>query len=321
MHVTEADLPEDYPGHWDADVVLSNGSVCQIRAVKPDDAKLLKQFQSQLSEETIYYRYFSPYDNLLQKDIERLIASDHNDRVGIVATVDGQIIGVAQYDRVSENDGEIAFIIRDDFQGRGWGSILLEYLAAVARERGIRRFVADVLPGNRRMVATFERAGYRVAQELDEGIVHLAFEIDPTQEIGEVILRREERSEYQSVWRIMHPRGIAVIGASNSGDSLGGALVHRLVRGGYRGRVFPVHPDAGVVAGLPVFRSICDVPGQVDMAILVIPSDLVEDLASECVEAGVHVLVVVSSGTRKRGERVPTCNESWSESFEKVVYV
>ena len=301
MHVTEADLPDDYPGHWDADVVLSDGSVCQIRAVKPNDAELLKQFQSQLSEETIYYRYFSPYDNLLQKDIERLIASDHNDRVGIVATVGGQIVGVAQYDRVSENDGEIAFIVRDDFQGRGLGSILLEYLAAVARERGIRRFVADVLPGNRRMVATFERAGYRVAQELDEGIVHLAFEIDPTQEIGEVILRREGRSEYQSVWRIMHPRGIAVIGASNSGDSLGGALVHRLVRGGYRGRVFPVHPDAGVVAGLPVFRSICDVPGPVDMAILVIPSDLVEDLAAECVEAGVHVLVVISSGYSETG--------------------
>ncbi len=81
MHVTEADLPDDYPGHWNADVVLSDGSVCQIRAVKPDDAELLKQFQSQLSEETIYYRYFSPYDNLLQKDIERLIASDHNDLV------------------------------------------------------------------------------------------------------------------------------------------------------------------------------------------------------------------------------------------------
>ncbi|MAT61154.1 MAG: GNAT family N-acetyltransferase [Micrococcales bacterium] len=303
MHVTEADLPEDYPGHWDADVVLSDGSVCQIRAVRPDDGELLKQFHSQLSEKTIYYRYFSPYDDLLQKDIERLIAADHYDRVGIIANVGGQIIGVGQYDRVSDNDGEIAFMVRDDYQGRGVGSILLEYLAAVARERGIRRFVADVLPGNRRMVATFERAGYRVAQELDDGIVHLAFEIDPTQEIGEVIVRREARSEYQSVWRIMHPRGIAVIGASNSGDSLGGALVHRLVRGGYRGRVFPVHPDAGVVAGLPVFRTICDVPGPVDMAILVIPSDLVEDLAAECVEAGVHVLVVVSSGYSETGRK------------------
>ncbi len=303
MHVTEADLPEDYPGHWGADVVLSDGSVCQIRAVRPDDGDLLKQFHSQLSEKTIYYRYFSPYDDLLQKDIERLIAADHYDRVGIIANVGGQIIGVGQYDRVSDNDGEIAFMVRDDYQGRGVGSILLEYLAAVARERGIRRFVADVLPGNRRMVATFERAGYRVAQELDDGIVHLAFEIDPTQEIGEVIVRREARSEYESVWRIMHPRGIAVIGASNSGDSLGGALVHRLVRGGYRGRVFPVHPDAGVVAGLPVFRTICDVPGPVDMAILVIPSDLVEDLAAECVEAGVHVLVVVSSGYSETGRK------------------
>lgn len=301
MGVTAADQPEDYPGHWEVDVLLGDGSVCHLRPVLPDDDELLREFHTHLGKDTIYYRYFSPYQELLDKDIERLIAADHHDRIALMALVGGQIIGVAQLDRVSGTDGEVAFTVRDDYQGRGLGSILLEQLAFAAREEGIRRFVAEVLPGNRKMAATFSGAGYTVAQELDEGIVKLAFEIEPNREIAAIRHRREARADARSAWRLLNPRGIAVIGASQREDSMGGKLVHSLVTGGYRGRIFPIHPEAGMVAGLPAFRKVADAPGPVDLAVIAVPAELVDDLIPEIAAAGAQAVVVVSAGFAETG--------------------
>lgn len=302
MGVTAADQPEDYPGDWEVDVLLGDGSVCHLRPVLPDDDELLREFHTHLSKESIYYRYFSPYQELLDKDIDRLIAADHHDRIALMALVGGHIIGVAQLDRVSGTDGEVAFTVRDDYQSRGLGSILLEHLAFAAREEGIRRFVAEVLPGNRKMAATFSRAGYTVAQELDEGIVKLAFEIEPNREIAAIRHRREARADARSAWRLLNPRGIAIIGASQREESMGGKLVHTLVAGGYRGRIFPIHPEAGVVAGLPAFRTVADAPGPVDLAIVAVPADLVDDLIPEIAAAGAQGVVVVSAGFAETGQ-------------------
>ncbi len=301
MGVTPADPPKGYPEHWEADVVLGDGSTAHLRPIKPDDAGLLRLFHSNLSPETVYFRYFAPYPDLMEKDVQRLVTTDYSDRVALVGLVGGQIVGVGRYDRVSDTDAEIAFTVRDDFQGRGLGSVLLEHLAAAARERGLRRFVADVLPQNRRMVATFSNAGYRVAQELDEGVVKLAFEIEPNADLRRVMQGREHRAESRSAWRIFNPRGIAVIGASSRRDSLGNFVVRNLVAGGYRGRVYPIHPKAGMVAGLAAFRDVADVPGPVDLAVIVVSVDNVPDVVQRCGEIGVHALLVVSSGYSESG--------------------
>ena len=90
---------------------------------------------------------------------------DHVDRVALVAVSSatdrrrGQIIGVARYDRLGTDEAEVAFNIADAHQGRGLGSVLLEHLAAAARERGMRRFIAEVLPENGRMIAVFRTPG------------------------------------------------------------------------------------------------------------------------------------------------------------------
>ena len=202
----------------------------------------LREFHAQLSPETIYYRYFAPYPELTDKDVRRFTQVDHVDRVAIVATVAGEIVGVGRYDRVSPTDAEIAFTVRDDYQGRGLGSVLLEHLAAAARERGIRRFVADVLPQNRRMIGTFSHAGYRVAQELDEGVVKLAFEIEPTEALRAVMQAREQRAEAGRSSGSSARRSIAVVGASRRTESLGNLVLRNLLEGGFDGRLLPDPP-------------------------------------------------------------------------------
>lgn len=296
----DADEPT-YPLHWEADVVLADGGVVHLRPISAADEDRLREFHAKLSPETIYYRFFAPYPELTAKDVRRFTHVDHVNRVGLVATVAGEIVGIGRYDRVSETDAEIAFTVRDDYQGRGLGSVLLEHLAVAARERGFRRFVADVLPQNRRMTATFSRAGYRVAQELEDGVVKLAFEIEPTESVRSVMQAREQRAEARSMERFLLPRSIAVVGASRRTESLGNLLVRNLREGGFEGRLLPIHPEAAMVAGLVAYPRVSDAPGPVDLVIVVVPVDRVPDVVEDSAKAGVHALLVISAGYSDAG--------------------
>ena len=185
--MTAEPVSEGYPEHWEADVILRDGRICHIRPIRPEDRDALASFHESLSPETVYFRFFAPYPRLTEKDLLRFTNVDYVDRVALVAVIAGEIIGVGRYDRIDLVEAEIAFVISDEHQGRGLGSILLEHLAVAARERGITRFVAEVLPSNRRMLATFEEAGYKPTSAMDEGVVKLHFDISPTQSSREVM--------------------------------------------------------------------------------------------------------------------------------------
>ena len=172
-----------YPSRWEADVVLADGGACQIRPIRPDDASRLVETFHRLSAETIYRRFFTARSHLTAAEAEHFATVDHDDRVALVATVDDQVVGVARYERLAAGDeAEVAFVVEDAYQGRGIGSALLEQLAAAARDRGIRRFVAEVLPGNRTMVAVFIDAGYEVRRHYRDGVVRLTFSIQPAEQ-------------------------------------------------------------------------------------------------------------------------------------------
>lgn len=290
-----------YPEHWEADVVLRDGSTCHMRPISPDDAHRLREFHAQLSEQTIYYRFFAPYPELSERDVRRFTVVDHDERVALVATVGGQLVGVGRYDRTGGAEAEVAFTVRDDFQGRGLGSVLLEHLAAAARERGVERFVAEVLPGNRKMLGTFSAAGYTVAQEMDEGVVRLAFDIEPTDTQRSVARSRDQRAGAKSVERLFRPRSVAVIGASRRKESLGNQILQSLTLGGFTGRAYAIHPSADSVAGVPAYPRLGATPGPVDLAIVAVPADGVERVIDDAAAAGVHGLIVVSSGFAEAG--------------------
>src|SRR5450759_2967888 len=175
-----ASLPDGYPAQWEADVVRRDGSVAHVRPILPIDADRLRRFHAGQSAESIYLRFFAPLKTLSDKDVARFTQVDYDSRVALVATVRGEIIGVARYDRLNTTTAEVAFNISDAFQGRGVGSVLLEHLAAVAQERGVGKFVADVLPQNRKMIQVFNDAGYEVSHNFDNGVIAVAFKIEQT---------------------------------------------------------------------------------------------------------------------------------------------
>ena len=158
-----------YPAHWEADVVLTDGGTAHVRPIVPQDAPLLEDFHSRLSERTIYYRFFSAKRKLSEQEVRRFTEVDYDDRVALVALIGGRLIGVARYDRLNETDAEVAFVVEDAHQGRGIGSVLLEHIAAAARERGVRRFAAEVSAEKRHMILVFADAGYSSPRSFASG--------------------------------------------------------------------------------------------------------------------------------------------------------
>ncbi len=299
---TVAEGGHDYPAHWEADIVLRDGGTAHLRPIRPDDADRLRRFQSRLSDETIYFRFFSLYRDLSPKDVERFTVVDYHDRVALIATIGDEMIGVVRYERIDKSSAEVAFNIEDAHQGRGLGSIFLEHIAAAARERGISRFVADVLPANRKMLHVFEEAGYVVDHEFEDGIVRLSFDLEPTENSRAVTYSREHRSEAASVQRLLEPRSVAVIGASRSSQSVGSAVLRHLVDGGFTGTVHAVNSHADVVEGVPARPRVTDLDGDVDLAVVAVPADQVEQVVADCATKGVHSLVVISTGFAETGE-------------------
>ena len=290
-----------YPAHWEADVVLSDGATAHLRPIRPDDADRLVEFYGRVSDDSKYFRFFAPYPTLSPRDVETFTQVDHTDRVALIVLTGDEMIAVGRYERIDAGQAEVAFLVEDDHQGRGVGSVLLEHLAQAARERGIGRFVAEVLPHNHKMITVFSEAGYTIASRLTDGIVHVEFEIRPTDDSIDVMTAREHRAEARSIQRLLTPRSVAVIGASRSRDKVGHALVRNLVHGGFTGPVYAVNPDATAVSGVPAYPSVRDVPGEVDLALVAVPADAVADVVLDCAARGVKGLVVVSAGFAETG--------------------
>ena len=290
------------PRHWDADVLLRDGRTAHLRPIRPEDTELLVDFYSRVSDESKYYRFFSPMPTLSDRDLHRFTHVDHRERVAFVVLVGGQLIAVGRYDIVRPGEAEVAFLVEDRHQGRGIAQLLLEHLAQAGRERGVEKFVAEVLPDNQKMIRTFRDAGYRVVSGYEDGVMLLEFPIDPTDTSVGVMSSREHRAEAESIVRFFRPRSVAVIGASRRQDSIGAALVRNLVTGNFTGRVYAVNQTSEAVSGLPAYSSVNEIPDDVDVAVVAVPAEVVEDVVLDCAAKGVHGLVVISAGFAETGE-------------------
>ncbi|SEO38956.1 GNAT family N-acetyltransferase [Trujillonella endophytica] len=290
------------PAHWEADIVAADGGTVHLRPIRPDDAEGLVGLMERSSDQTRYYRFFGPMKRLSERDLRRFTHVDHDNRVAFVLRLGDQLIGVGRYDRYPDtDDAEVAFLIEDAHQGRGLGSVLLEHLAAAALERGIKRFVAEVLAQNNRMVRVFLDAGYTPTRTYEEGVVHLAFPIAPTEAALAVAAEREQRSESRSIARLLTPSSVAVVGASNDEEKIGNAVLRHLLGYGFDGPIYPVNPGARHVRGVPAYAGLEDIPGDVDLAVVAVPADEVAGVVEAARRKKVHGLVVISGGFGESG--------------------
>jgi acetate---CoA ligase (ADP-forming) len=100
------------------------------------------------------------------------------------------------------------------------------------------------------------------------------------------------------------PGSVAVIGASSNPTKLGYAVLQNLVDGGYaqKGKVYPINPGAEEILGYPAYPSVLEVPGPIDLAVIVIPYPQVPDVLRTCGEKGIPAAIIISAGFREAGE-------------------
>ncbi len=290
-----------YPRHWEADVVLRDGTTAHVKPITPDDAPALQEFHTAQSPESTYLRFFAPMPRLSQQDLERFSHVDHDERGALVAVVRGHIIAVARYDRTAPAEAEVAFNVSDSQQGKGLGSVLLEHLAAAAWERGISRFTAEVLAQNRRMVSVFKDAGYEVAHHYDDGVVSLHFDIESTERSLAVAAAREHRAEAESLRALLTPRSVVVVGASRQHGSIGALLLHNLLECGFDGPVHVVNNETLEVHGVAAHGRVTEIRGPVDLVVVAVPAASVLDVVRDSADAGARGVVVVSAGFAETG--------------------
>jgi acyl-CoA synthetase (NDP forming)/RimJ/RimL family protein N-acetyltransferase len=296
--------PPGYPREWEADILLADGGVAHLRPIRPSDAGRLVAFYERVSPESKYLRFFAAYPRLSDRDVKRFTEVDYVDRVAFIVTLGEDMIAVGRYDRIEGDHAEVSFLIEDAHQGRGIAQLLLEHLAQAARERGITRFVAEVLPENRRMAKVFADAGYRVSKGIEDGVLAVEFPILPTDTSVGVMERREHRAESASVRRLLNPQRIVVYGPGARVQN----LINSIVPGGFGGEVVAVSIDGAPVAGVPSAASIAAVPGGLDLAIVSVPTNQLGAVVIEAAHVGAHGMVVLTGTDYAAGDNLKVIN-------------
>jgi acyl-CoA synthetase (NDP forming)/GNAT superfamily N-acetyltransferase len=223
--------------------------------------------------------------------------ADGDARVTLLAHLDGRVVAVAGYDRLNEpTAAEVAFAVADEMHGRGLATRLLEQLAEIAASRSITRFDAAVMAGNRAMLGVFAGAGFDTRRQTDYGEVYLTLDLRPTERYEERRADRTHVAAVASLRPLLAPASVAVVGASDREDSVGGAIYRDIVGGGFAGVAVPVHPDGGVVASARAARSLSELPEAPELAVIAVPAAEVLRVVHEAARCGVRALLVVSAG-------------------------
>jgi RimJ/RimL family protein N-acetyltransferase len=159
--------------------VLRDGTTVMVRPMRPDDGDRLVAFHARLSPDSQRLRFFTAHPRLSSGEVERFTHVDGHERVALVAVDGGEIVAVARFDRLPHDAGaEAAFVVRDDHQGRGLGTLMLDRLAACARDEGIARLVAETLPENSRMLRVLRNFTPAATSRMSDGVVHVTVPLD-----------------------------------------------------------------------------------------------------------------------------------------------
>jgi RimJ/RimL family protein N-acetyltransferase len=171
-----------YPEELERYDTLRDGTEIFFRPVRPTDEGALSEMLYSLSSQSVQTRYMTHTIAFPHKDVQQLTNIDYYQDLAIVGTVPGvsseEIVAIAQYFLDPKTHAaEVAFIVQDEWQQKGMGTFLLDYLTQIAKKRGVKRFYAKVLPTNKAMLAIFHNSGYKVNTEFDGEVYSITYDL------------------------------------------------------------------------------------------------------------------------------------------------
>jgi GNAT superfamily N-acetyltransferase len=169
-------------------VTLADGTVVGVRPIMPGDAEALVDFHQRLSERAVFLRYFYSHLRLGADEVAHLTRVDGRDRMALVVEHCSRMIAVGRYERLDNlAQAEVAFVVADEFQHHGIGTLLLDRLAAAAREVGVTEFIAAVLAENTPMLAVFRASGFPAEWNHQSGEVEVKMSIGPPGGVEDIV--------------------------------------------------------------------------------------------------------------------------------------
>ena len=296
------------------DVILADGSTLRLRAPGPEDYDDVKAFYDGLSPESRYMRFHG----MVRTDVPSRYVVDAGgvDRVALICRHDDRVVAVANYERLLEPGvAEVAFAVADDFRRRWTATRLLEQLAAIAAERGIRRFDAEVLDGNDAALGVFREAGFKVRRRGAGGEVTLMLDITPSESVWERIDERDHVGVVASLRSVLAPTSVAIVGASDAPDDPGAAVFSNVVDGHFQGVAVPINSAGGVIRSMRVATSIAELEEAPELVVTAVPPAEVVEVARQAAEKGAKALVVLRC---EIGDELSEARE-WEEPLLEVV--
>lgn len=171
----------EYPEHLETYRTTKTGIKLKLRPVKISDEELLKDFFYSLSDQSLYRRFISTRKDMPHERLQEMVVIDYTKELVILAVVEQNekevVVGVGQYGiQEYQHWAEVAFAVRDDYQYKGIGQILLSYLTQIAKRNGLLGFTAEVLVENKPMLHLFEKMGFNIEKRSSAGVYELKME-------------------------------------------------------------------------------------------------------------------------------------------------
>jgi len=172
----------EYPQELERYDTLRDGTQIFYRPIKPTDEPSLSEMMYSLSDESVRTRYMARTMAFPHRDIQRVTNIDYRNDLAIVAVVPGvsgeEIVAIAQYFLDPKTkEAEVAFLVQDEWQRKGIGTFLLDYISQIAAQRGVQRFWAKVLPTNEAMLAIFHNSGYKINTKFDGYAYEISYDL------------------------------------------------------------------------------------------------------------------------------------------------
>jgi acyl-CoA hydrolase/GNAT superfamily N-acetyltransferase len=173
-----------YPSEISTRHTFKNNTTIRFRAIKPSDEDEMRRLFYRFSDESVYYRYFSPIKTMPHAKMQEYVCIDYSKIMSIVGLIgdpgSGHIIAEARYvkEHLNSLEADVAFVVDEAYQGLGIATFIYKMLIRLAKERGIKTFTADVLSTNNSMMKVFERGEMPIKARMEGGIYHLTIQLD-----------------------------------------------------------------------------------------------------------------------------------------------
>ncbi|BCJ49353.1 GNAT family N-acetyltransferase [Actinoplanes sp. NBRC 14428] len=287
-----------------ADALTSDGRIVTIRPVHGGDRRALAALFGAASEESLRLRFFAaPSSAAISAEIDRLCRHRDDRHLVVAAAEAGHIVGVASAERTDDTArrAEFAVFVAEPARGRGIGTLLLEHLAVRARALGITELVGEVLPVNTGMLRVAHDLSARVWSRFGDGVVDVGLATGDDESAVAAIDARDRCAERASLAALLTPASVAVAGAGHHRGSVGHETLRALREYGFTGRLYAVNRHATPIDGIPVARSLRDLPAPVDLVVIAVPAEEVAGVLRDAAAAGARAAVVLSSGFGEAG--------------------